>query len=455
MEEVVMAVNYQSPKIPTNIVVHLGAPNDSNAPNITVPFQEYIKNVASSELYPNWPTDALKANILAIISFALNRIYNEWYRSRGFDFDITSLPAYDQTFIEDREFYENIVQIVDSIFNNYIVRVGQIQPLFASYCDGKNVTCVGLSQWGSVALANQGKSPDEILKYYYGDDIELVYNAPLAANIESYPGFPLTVGTAGDMVRTIKRQLNRIRQNYPAIPLNDDTIFFTVDTLESVKKFQSIFNLNETGIVDKSTWYRIKYIYNSVKRIADLNSEGISPEEAELLYENELEYLDQGVYIRLLHYLLRTISYFDEDLPYLEVTKGVFDENTVKMVLAFQKKYGLPTTGVVDKYTWAKIKDIYNETIQSIPDKYLSYIDEFYGGRILSLGTSGDDVRRLQRFLLKICREKGTIPGVRVTGVFDDLTEQSVIVLQERFQFPTTGAVGAALWQEIVNYSKN
>ena len=358
-----MAVNYQVPKIPTNIVVHLGAPNDRNARNITVPFQEYIKNVASSELYPSWPTDALKANILAQISFALNRIYNEWYRSRGYEFDITSSPSYDQTFIEDREFYENIVKIVDSIFNNYIIRQGQIQPLFASYCDGKNTTCDGLSQWGSVSLANQGRSPEQILKYYYGNNIELIYNAPLAANIESYPGFPLTVGIAGDMVVTIKRQLNRIRKNYPALPLNDNSEFYTVETEESVRKFQEIFNLEETGIVDKATWYRIKYIYNSVKRISDLNSEGITKEEAELLYETELEYLDQGVFIRLLHYLLRTISYFDEELPFLEVSKGVYDQNTVKMVLAFQKKYGLPTTGVVDKFTWAKLKDIYNETI--------------------------------------------------------------------------------------------
>lgn len=452
-----MAVNYRVPKIPTNIVVHLGAPEDTEAKNITVPFQEYIKNVASSELYPNWPTDAIKANVLAQISFALNRIYNEWYRSRGYNFDITSLPSYDQTFVEDREFYENIVRIVDSIFNNYIVRDGQIQPLFAAYCDGKTTTCEGLSQWGSVELAKQGKSPEEILKYYYGDDISLVYNAPLAANIESYPGFPVQLGTAGDMVVTIKRQLNRIRENYPAIPLNDDSsIYFTVETEESVKAFQNIFNLEETGIVDKSTWYRIKYIYNSVKRISDLNSEGITPEEAELLYETELEYLDTGIFIRLLHYLLRTIAYFDEEIPFLgSVGNTVYDENTVKMVLAFQKKYNLPTTGVVDKYTWAKLKDVYNDVIQTIPDQYLEYADEIYGGRNLSLGMQGEDVRRLQKFLLKICKNKKNIPGVRVTGEFDELTEQSVRTLQEILQLPVNGVVGASTWNDIVEYSKN
>lgn len=452
-----MAKNYRSPTIPTNITVHLGDPDDKNAKNITIPFQEYIKNVASSEIYPNWPTDAIKANVLAQISFALNRVYNEWYPSRGYEFDITSSPRYDQTFIEDREFYENIVKVVDSIFNNYIVREGQIQPLFAQYCDGKNTTCDGLSQWGSVTLARQGRSPEEILRYYYGNDIDLIFNAPLAANVESYPGFPVELGVAGDMVVTIKRQLNRIQKNYPAIPINDDEDeYFTVDTEASVRKFQEIFNLEPTGIVDKATWYRIKYIYNSVKKISDLNSEGITPEEAELLYSTELDYLDQGIFIRLLHYLLRAIAYFDEDIPYLGTTGNtVFDENTVKMVLAFQKKYGLPTTGVVDKNTWAKLKDVYNELLQNIPSEYLQYEDEFYGGRILTNGINGEDVRRLQKFLLKICREKGNIPGVRVTGTFDDLTELSVRKLQEILQLPVTGAVGAVVWKEIVDYSKN
>lgn len=451
-----MAVNYREPKIPTNIVVHLGAPNDANARNITIPFQEYIKNVASSELYPNWPTDALKANILAQISFALNRIYNEWYRSRGYNFDITSSAAYDQAFIEDREFYENIVKIVDSIFNNYVIREGQIQPLFATYCDGKNTTCDGLSQWGSVSLANQGKSPEQILRYYYGSDIDLIYNAPLSANIESYPGFPVKVGIAGDMVITIKRQLNRIRQNYPALPLNDESEFYTVETERSVRKFQEIFNLDQTGIVDKATWYRIKYIYNSVKKIADLNSEGITAEEAELLYSTELEYLDIGIFIRLLHYLLRTISFFDEELPFLgTVGNTVYDDNTVKMVLAFQEKYGLPSTGVVDKFTWAKLKEVYNDVIEAIPDDYLQYADEIYGGRILTKGTTGEDVRRLQKFILKICREKKNIPGVRVTGEFDDLTESSVKKLQEILQLPVNGAVGAAVWNDIIEYSKS
>lgn len=451
-----MATNYLTPTIPTNITVHLGAPDNTNAKNITIPFQEYIKNVASSEIYPNWPEDAIKANILAQISFALNRIYNEWYPSRGYSFDITSVPSYDQTFVEDREFFENIVRIVDNIFNNYIVREGQIQPLFAQYCDGRVTTCNGLSQWGSVSLANQGKDPLEILRYYYGNNVNIIYNAPLADNISSYPGFPLEIGSAGDNVVIIKRQLNRIRKNYPAIPSNDEkSEFFTVETENSVRTFQNIFNLDPNGIVDKATWYKIKYIYNSVKKISDLNSEGISKEEAELLYATELKYLDTGIYIRLLHYILRTIAYFDSEIPLLASGGMVFNENTVKMVLAFQKKYGLPTTGVVDKMTWGKLIEVYNDTIHSIPKEYLEYIDEFFGGRQITLGMTGEDVRRLQKILLKICREKGNIPGVRVTGEYDELTEQSVRVLQKLLQLPVNGIVGGATWYEIVEYSKS
>ena len=310
--------------------------------------------------------------------------------------------------------------------------------------------------WGSVSLAKQGKSPEQILKYYYGSDISIVYNAPLSADISSYPGYPLRVGVAGNNVLLLKRQLNRISKNYPAIPKNDDSSeYYTVETEASVKKFQEIFNLEPNGIVDKSTWYKIKYIYNSVKKISDLNSEGISPEEAALLYNTELKYLDQGIFIRLLHYILRAIAYFDDEIPFLgRVNNSVFDENTVKMVLAFQKKYGLPGTGVVDKYTWGKLIDAYDNLLKSIPSEYLQYEDEFFGGRLLTLGTKGDDVRRLQKLLLKICREKRNIPGVRVTGEYDTLTQQSVRVLQELLQLPVNGIVGAAVWNDILAYSK-
>ena len=269
-----------SPIIPETITVHLGPP-DSNAPNVTVPFTDYIKNVASSEIYPTWPENALRANIYAIISFALNRVYTEWYRSRGYDFDITNSTQFDQAFVPDREFFENISLIVDDIFNDYVVRQGNIQPLFTAFCNGTTSTCAGLSQWGTVSLAEQGLSPYSILQNYYGNDINIVEDAPVGFTEESYPGVPLRVGDSGNNVQIIQTQLNRIRQNYPAIPqIQQANGIFGIDTENAVRKFQEIFNLSVTGEVDKSTWYKIKQYYNGVKSLADLVSEGISIAEA-------------------------------------------------------------------------------------------------------------------------------------------------------------------------------
>lgn len=444
----------RTPIIPSEITVHLGAPDEA-AKNITVPFIEYIKNVASSEIYSSWPIEAIKANILAQISFALNRIYNEWYRSQGYNFDITSDPLYDQSFTEDRQFFENISLIVDEIFNNYIVRTGQVQPLFAQYCDGKTTNCDGLSQWGTVQLANQGKSFLEILKYYYGNDIEIVENAPVADNILSYPGFPVKLGSSGDYVRVIKNQLNRIGVNYPAIPpIIDEKHVFNIETENAVKKFQEIFDLDVTGVIDKSTWYKIKYIYNAVKKVSDLYSEGISADEAILLFNNEFDLGDTTPYIRVLNYILNTISFFDSDIPFLNLTGETFTENTKEVVMAFQEKYKIPVTGVVDRNTWKYLVEAYEQTLATIPTEYLSYIDEFYPGIVLSKGMRGQDIIRLQKFLLEICRKSASIPGVRVNGVFDSLTEQSIITIQKRYNLPANGYVDAATWYRVVELSK-
>lgn len=439
-----------TPAIPTDITVHLGAPNEA-AKNITIPFIEYIKNVASNEIYPTWPTDAIKANILAILSFTLNRIYNEWYPSQGYDFDITNSPIYDQAFQENGQFFETISLIVDDIFNTYIVRDNQVQPLFARYCAEE---CEGMSQWGSVSLAQQGKSPLEILKYYYGDDIRLVFNAPVEANIMSYPGFPLKLGSAGEFVRIIKKQLNRIGQNYPQIPaITDENQFFTLETENAVKVFQNIFNLEENGIVDKATWYKIKYIYNAVKEISDLYSEGISIEEAQLLFNKTLEKGQSGIGVQSLNYLLSVIAHFDNNIPLLEVS-DTFNENTEQMVIAFQNKYGLNPTGIVENTTWKTILEVYEQTLNTIPTEYLIYEDEFFPGIYLSKGMRGDEVVRLQKFLLKICKQKHSIPGVVVNGTFDSLTEQSVKALQKRFNLDENGVVGPYTWYQIVELSK-
>ena len=442
----------RTPVVPTEITVHIGSPEEAGK-TITVPFPEYIKNVASNEIYPSWPADAIKANILAQISFALNRVYNEWYPSLGYNFDITSSPAYDQTFKEDSQFFENISQIVDDIFNNYIVKGDQVQPLFAAYCDGINTTCDGLSQWGSVELARQGLSPTEILKRYYGNDIRIIYNAPVSPYIPSYPGFPFRLGSAGNYVRQLKVQLNRISNNYPAIPkIEEENIFFTTDMEESVKAFQEIFDLPVTGTVDKATWYEVKYLYNAVKKVADLASEGIIIEEVEFPYGETLQVGDTGPYIRPLNYLLNFLSYFDTNIPKLNLSGEEFTEDTKEMVIAFQTSNNIETDGIVDKNTWNALVTTYNQTKESIPEEYLYYEDKLYPGIFLSRGMTGDDILNLQNFLYIICEKTHQIPGVRVNGTFDELTEESIKAIQKRYNLPENGVVGPATWQKIIDW---
>ena len=446
-----MAIRY--PVIPNNITVHLGAPDEA-ARDITIPFTDYISNVAASELYPTWPRNALIANIYTIISFAMNRIYNEWYRSKGYNFDITSSPTYDQTFIENRSTYQNIDNIVEEIFNNYVVKGDQVQPYFTRYCDGRNTTCDGLSQWGSVTLANQGKTPLQILQYYYGNDISIKYDAPVGGTTGGYPGYEIGLGNAGNPVLAIQRDLRRIRQNYPAIPDITTTVgIYDEETEAAVRKFQEIFNLPITGIVDKGTWYKIKYVYTSVKKLSDLYSEGISKEEATFLYTDELNYGDTGIEVEYVHYFLDAIAFLDKDIPRLP-TNSIYGNNTITMVKAFQEKYGLPVTGVFTYADWIVLQSTYDKILKSFPKEYQSFVDELYPDYFLTRGATGPDVIRLQRFLLAICRYDKSIPGVRVNGIFDELTEKSIFKLQNDYGFDINGIVGPLLWRKIVELSK-
>ena len=260
------------PYVPQQITVHLGPPN-SNAENVTVSFSDYVKNVTSSEIYPTWDESALRANILAIVSFALNRVYTEFYRSRGYDFDITNSTAYDQYFVKGRSFFDNISKLVDELFNDYLRRPGFVEPLAAKFCNGTTVTCEGLSQWGSENLAQQGYTSKQILDSYYGD-VEIVNNAPIRGITSSYPGTPLRRGTTGPSVVTIQVALNRISQSYPAIPkIPTADGIFGVRTENAVRKFQEVFNLTPDGIVGPATWYAIVRIYTAVTRLSELRSQ--------------------------------------------------------------------------------------------------------------------------------------------------------------------------------------
>ncbi len=438
------------PTIPETITVHLGPP-DSNAKNVTVPFTDYIKNVASSEIYPTWPENALRANIYAIISFALNRVYTEYYRSRGYDFDITNTTQFDQAFKEDREIFENIGYIVDEIFNDYLVRQGNVEPLFASFCNGTTSTCAGLSQWGTVQLANQGLVPFAILQNYYGQDIGIVNDAPVGFTDESYPGVPLKLGDSGNNVQIIQTQLNRIARNYPAIPqIPEVNGIFGIETEESVRKFQEIFNLNITGQVDKATWYRIKQYYNGVKGLSDLVSEGISVAEATVPFDTEVSEGMSGIPVTTVQYYLSIIAYFNGALEPVP-RSSYFGPETVAAVERFQEFYGLPVTGIVDNETWNTISRVYTETVASLPAGYEGTNAKLYPGFFLTEGTRSDNVRDLQTYLSVISQNIPEIPTVSVTGYFGEQTENAVREFQRLFSLPISGAVGPATWAAIAN----
>lgn len=255
--------------IPEYIIVHDGVPSDYTAQNYYVRYRDYIKNVVSSEIYATWPESAIYANTLAIMSFTLNRVYTEWYRNQGYNFTITSSTAYDQKWIRGRNIYTNVDRLVDSIFANYLSRPGVRQPIFTAYCDGRNVTCNGLSQWGSKYLGDEGYTPIQIIHYYYGSDMYINTAVAVSGVPSSWPGYNLNVGASGDKVLQIQQQLNRIAQNYPAIPRIAADGIYGQNTANAVRTFQRIFNLPQSGIVDYPTWYKISEIYVGVSRIAE------------------------------------------------------------------------------------------------------------------------------------------------------------------------------------------
>ena len=437
------------PVIPQNITVHLGAPG-APAQNVTVNFIDYIKNVASSEIYPTWPEEAIRANVLAIISYALNRVYTEWYPTRGYNFDITNSTAVDQAFVPDREIYENISRIVDDIFNDYVVKRGSVEPFFTQFCNGTTSTCPGLSQWGTVTLAEAGQTPFQILQHYYGTDIGIVENAPVAEIEESYPGVPLRVGDSGNNVKIIQTELNRISRNYPAIPKIADTNgVFGLDTEKAVKKFQEIFGLAQTGEVDKSTWYRIKQYYVGVKNLADLVSEGLTISEAQVPFATQLREGSQGIGVRTVQYYLNILAYFNSNLADLPLD-GVFGPETTNAVRIFQQYYGLPVTGVVNTATWNVLNRIYSETVEFLPQGYSGEYGKLYPGYFLSEGMSGENIRDLQTYLSLIGKNLEAIPEIPVTGYFGSQTREAVIAFQNAFGIPANGAVGPITWNTIV-----
>lgn len=359
------------PYIPQRITVHLGTPN-SNAENVTVSFIDYVKNVASSEIYPTWDESALRANILAIVSFAVNRVYTEFYRSRGYDFDITNSTAYDQYFVNGRSYFDSISRIVDSLFNDYLRRPGFVEPLAAKFCNGTTATCEGLSQWGSQNLAQQGYSFTQILRSYYGN-VEIVNNAPVLGITSSYPGTPLRRGTTGPGVVIIQTELNRISQNYPAIPkINPVDGIFGAQTEAAVRKFQDVFDLTVDGIVGRATWYALVRLYVAVTSLAELRSQGQKYYAINWALNDPIEQGDRGIKVEHLQYMLSVLAAYIPEIPDIAVD-GIFGPATRNAVIAAQRRFGLPPTGVVNFETWDEIYDQFSgiETTSFIdPEKF-------------------------------------------------------------------------------------
>lgn len=345
------------PYIPQQITVHLGPPNASAA-NVTIDFPDYVKNVASSEIYPTWEESALRANILAITSFALNRVYTEFYRSRGYNFEITNSTAYDQFYVNGRSIFTNISRLVDELFNDYIRRPNFVEPLAAKFCNGTTAVCDGLSQWGSQNLAQQGYNSIQILRSYYGD-IEVVTNAPIRNITSSYPGTALRRGSTGPNVVVIQVELNRISQNYPAIPKipTVDGIFGS-RTEAAVRRFQEIFNLEADGIVGQATWYALVRTYTAVTNLSELRSLG--QRYYSISWNSEtLSEGDRGPRVEKLQYVLDILAAFIDEIPSIAID-GIFGPATRNAVLAAQRYLQLPLTGDVDDSTWDAIYDLYS-----------------------------------------------------------------------------------------------
>ena len=439
--------------IPSAITVHLGAP-DQPAENVTVSFLDYIKNVASSEIYPTWPESSLRANIYAITSTALNRVFTEWYRSRGYNFDITSNTRFDQSFVPGRGIFDSVSEIVDEIFDSYITRQGQVEPLYAQFCDGRVAQCPGLLQWGTVGLAQEGYTPYEILQYYYGNNINIQTDTPLAEAYETYPGIPLRLGDNNPYVLLMQIMLNTISTNYPAIariPNPEGT--FDETTQSAVTTFQGIFNLPATGIIDKSTWYQIRRIYTAVTKLAELTSSGLIiidiPEYTPTPGPEDIVPRVQAV-----QYFLNVLSVYYNSIPSVDIN-GVLDTNTRTAIMEFQKVFNIPITGLVDEQTWNTMSNAVIGILERLPPSAIALPALIWPGITYQVGSEGPGVYLIQQYLAYIASVLAGIPPAEPDGIYGPQTEQAVRAFQEYFGIDVTGVVDRYTWGRIVLIYRN
>lgn len=431
--------------VPEFITVHLGRPTQS-AQNVTVSFIDYIKNVASSEIYPTWPEASLRANILAQISLALNRIYTEWYPSRGYRFDITNSTAFDQYFVYGRNVFESVSSITEEIFNTYIRKPGRKEPFYAEYCNGTTVTCPGMSQWGTVELAQNGYTPKQILQFYYGT-VELITTDNIQSVQDSYPGSPLRPGSTGPDVQTIQVQLDRIAINYPNIPAVFPDGIYGPDTQAAVRAFQSVARLTADGIVGEATWHSISYYYVAVKRLSELTSEGDLPSYTDFSFPGVLRSGSRGVEVQTLQFFLNFIALYNPSVPTVTVD-GRFGASTQNAVRAFQSYYGLSPDGVVGERTWAELVNNYRGT-QNVDVPKGSVDTRPYPGTILRYGSRGSNVTYVQNLIHYLHSTFVLLPDPVVDGIYGNTTQSGVVAFQRLFGLSPDGLVGALTWDRL------
>ncbi|MEG0338611.1 MAG: peptidoglycan-binding protein [Oscillospiraceae bacterium] len=434
--------------IPDRITVHLGKPTAS-AQNVTVSFRDYIKNVASSEVYPTWPEEALRANIHAQISLAVNRVYTEWYKSKGYPFQITSSTSYDQKYVHGRNIFEVMSRITDDIFNTYVRKTGTENPFYTEYCDGKQVTCAGMKQWGTVTQAQNGKNALQILQYYYGN-IEIVRTDNIAAIPESYPGNALRQGDTGPNVSIIQRWLNRVAKDYPFFGTLTVNGVFGAETTAVVKKFQKQFSLEQDGIVGRSTWYKISYIYVAVKKLAELTSEGEKPNGLPVsgVYPGTpLRIGSRGTSVEQIQFWLNGIGKFVSSIPSVAVD-GIFGAGTSSAVRAFQTHFKLTVDGIVGANTWNAIYNEYKSVEMDTTPPPINRPGQ-YPGAPLRVGSRGDDVMRMQFYLRIISRFNSAIPSITADGIFGAATSSAVRAFQSFYGLAADGVVGLLTWNKI------
>lgn len=434
--------------IPAAITVHLGAP-DEPAENVTVSFLDYIKNVASSELYPTWPEGALRANLYAIISTALNRVFTEWYRSRGYNFDITNDTRFDQAFVYNRGIFDTISKLADELFDSYIARQGQLEPLYAQFCDGRVTQCPGLLQWGTVDLAQQGLSPYEILQRYYGQNINIQTDTPLAEAYETYPGIPLQLGDNNPYVLLMQISLNTISTNYPAIPkIPSPDGTFNAATQAAVQEFQRIFGIEPTGIIDKATWYGIRRIYTAVTNLAELTSQGVilseipeftpTPGSSEVVPR-----------VQIVQYFLNVLSAYYNSIPSVDIN-GILDTQTRTAIMEFQQTMSLPITGIVDEQTWNSMYNSVVGILDTLPPSAISLPSLLWPGVVYQQGSEGPGVYLIQQYLSYIASILEGISPTDPDGIYGPSTEQAVREFQRYFGIDETGVVNQYTWNRIV-----